>query len=223
MHYYVDGYNLLFRLFGASDNLKSSRQKIISDLNQKIKTVHIDVTIVFDAQHHVEEQDRLYMDAVEIIYTSHGQIADEWIIDELKNKKKPTEHVVVTSDKKLAYRAKIHMAKTQTVEEFVSWLARRFVNQKRKESLPTLEKKIKKKEIVQETVVIQEDVNTYYLKSFENNYKKILEDEIKNEKILSKSNESEKKRKSLKKKNKKEDDLFLMDYWLKSFERNIEE
>ena len=61
------------------------------------------------------------------------------------------------------------------------------------------------------------------MKSFENNYKKILEDEIKNDKILSKSNESVKKRKSLKKKNKKEDDLFLMDYWLKSFERNIEE
>ena len=49
MHYLVDGYNLLFRRKHLQDNLQSSREALIRELNDKIMALHLDVTLVFDA------------------------------------------------------------------------------------------------------------------------------------------------------------------------------
>ena len=36
MHYFIDGYNLLFRILRAGDNLQKQREEIIQDLEIKI-------------------------------------------------------------------------------------------------------------------------------------------------------------------------------------------
>ena len=43
MHYFIDGYNLLFRLCMDSEDLQSQREAIIHDLNKKISLIKMDV------------------------------------------------------------------------------------------------------------------------------------------------------------------------------------
>ena len=53
MHYFIDGYNLLFRLLHGSEDLQSEREAIIYELNKKISLIKLDVAIVFDAAYQI--------------------------------------------------------------------------------------------------------------------------------------------------------------------------
>src|ERR1700730_8668893 len=101
MHYFIDGYNLLFRLIPDShDDLQSHRERVIHDLNTKISLIKIEVSIIFDAAFQIGERTRSYYDALEILFTAEEETADEYILDEVKNASHPQTIVVVTSDKK---------------------------------------------------------------------------------------------------------------------------
>jgi uncharacterized protein len=130
MHYYIDGYNMLFRLH-AGDHLQSQREMIIQDLNQKIELVKIDVTLVFDSAFQIGDRSRSHFKHLEILFTAEGETADEFIIDELKRCLKPRQEIVVTSDKRLAWRARRRLAQTETVEGFLAWLNRCYKNKLR--------------------------------------------------------------------------------------------
>lgn len=128
MHYFIDGYNLLFRLLHDGEDLQSQREAIIHNLNQKISLLKLEVSIVFDAAFQIGERTRSHYDALEILFTAEGETADEYIIDEIKNNPHPQQETVVTSDKKLAWRIRNRSAHTQSVEEFVLWLNRAYKN-----------------------------------------------------------------------------------------------
>ena len=70
MHYFIDGYNLLFRTTYASEDLAFQRQQIILDLNKKIQVLNLDVTIVFDSQYHPGESERFHYNQLEIEFTN---------------------------------------------------------------------------------------------------------------------------------------------------------
>lgn len=131
MHYFIDGYNLLFRLLHGSENLQSQREAIIYDLNRKISLVKIDVSIVFDSTFQMGGRTRTHYDQLEILFTAEGETADEYIMDEIKNHAHPQQETVVTSDKKLAWRVRNRSAHTETVEEFILWLNRAYKNKLR--------------------------------------------------------------------------------------------
>lgn len=128
MHYYIDGYNLLFRVLQRGDDLKSKRKEVITTLEAKTRLLDLDVTIVFDSHYQEDDHTRTHYKHLEIVFTATGETADEYILQELKEVKSPSLHTVVTSDKILARLCRIRLAKTESVDEFLSWLSKRYRN-----------------------------------------------------------------------------------------------
>lgn len=128
MHYYIDGYNLLFRSLHAKDNLKTQRQELIHYLETRCQFLNLDITVVFDSQYQPDDGSRSHYSCLEICFTAEGETADDYILQELKESLTPSEETVVTSDKKLAWRCRRRLAKTESVEEFITWLNKRYKN-----------------------------------------------------------------------------------------------
>lgn len=132
MHYTIDGYNLLFYLFGPSlQGFKWQRDKIIHDLNVKIEFLGLDITVVFDSHLHAGEGTRSHYHHLEIVYTPEGITADDFIINQLNDLKDTTKEVVITNDRNLSMRARDLFATTQCIDHFLNWLNKRYNNQRR--------------------------------------------------------------------------------------------
>ena len=141
MHYYIDGYNLMFRVLRAGDNLQQQRESIIKDLSQKIQSVGLNATLVFDAQYQSSESVRSHIKDLEIYFTDHGESADDFILKQIRLDKYPQHHIVVTSDKKLAWLARIKGSQTESVEDFFKQLNNRYKNKLQRKKLPSLQEK----------------------------------------------------------------------------------
>ncbi|CUI15711.1 conserved hypothetical protein [Candidatus Protochlamydia naegleriophila] len=182
MHYYIDGYNLLFRLMHAHDHLQTSREQIILDLNKKASLVRIDVSIVFDGTFQVGEGTRTHFDHIEISFTAEGETADEFILDELKNSRHPEQETVVTSDKKLAWQARCRQAHTESVEDFMAWLNKSYKNKLKQLKNPPTRRIAPKlvtpltpaEPLIEATV---ESSHDYYARIFEAHYLELVKNE----------------------------------------------
>jgi predicted RNA-binding protein with PIN domain len=130
MHYYVDGYNLIFRVLKAKDSLKSKRSTLITDLSNKIDLLKLHTTLVFDSQYQHTEATRHHHKNLEIYYTDEGETADDYIIKCLKANQYASKRqiTVVTSDLHLAWRARRENALTMLIDEYLDWIARRHRN-----------------------------------------------------------------------------------------------
>lgn len=230
MHYYIDGYNLLFRLMHSHQNLQEQREQIIYDLNRKASLTKLNLSLVFDATFQVGDRTRTHYDALEILFTAHGETADEFIIDELKNSANPRQETVVTSDKKLAWLARRCSAHTESVEEFMPWLDKSYKNKR---------KQLKKVDKEPTTPIIQtpqiappislinasiEEREHYYESIFERRFQEFIEEEIKHQeekeaaKPVNKRKKLKKAKPSLQPLEKAPSD---MERWLKAFEEGI--
>lgn len=134
MHYFIDGYNLLFRSAWSrhSDNLEEMRSKLITELDSEAQLLHLNITLVFDAPLLLEGLQRGHFRSLEIIYTSHGQTADEFLLSVLEECRRPQEVTLVTSDKGLRNKARVFGVHVEPVEQFVSWLKKRIIKKKMK-------------------------------------------------------------------------------------------
>lgn len=126
MRYYVDGYNLLFRLFKTDEELQERRDRFLEVLQAKASLLDLHITVVFDSQYHPSEATHTHFGALEVLFTDTGVTADECILHLVKAD--THKKVVVTSDKRLAIKARHQEAKTETAEEFLAWLNKRFLN-----------------------------------------------------------------------------------------------
>jgi uncharacterized protein len=186
MHYYIDGYNLLFRIMHAGEDLKKQRKVIIENLHEIISVLGLDVSIVFDSQYHEGEDTRSHWDQLEILFTSKGETADEFILQAIKRAPNPAKETVVTSDKKLAWLARRRLVKTETVEQFISWLNKRYKNkfrqrkekheEKKKQDIEPKEKTLtsQKTEKVRHKKASVEESFDFYLQTFEHRYQMLL-------------------------------------------------
>jgi predicted RNA-binding protein with PIN domain len=175
MHYYIDGYNLMFRMAQAEDSLQTQRDKIIRSLNSKIQVLGIHAVLVFDSHHVIGEATRCRFKNLEIVFTSEGETADEYILEALRYSGNSTEHIVVTSDKQLARMLRGRLVKTESVEKFCEWLNTRYKNKLRKQK----EKKPQPKAIIREKAsappslpnkdTAPEECLNFYLDIFEKN------------------------------------------------------
>ena len=136
MHYYIDGYNLLFRILKGSDDIRKQREEITFDIEKKVNLLELDATLVFDSHYQEDDNTKSHFKSIEIIFTAKGETADEFILKELKESRNPSEHVVVTSDKKLATLCRLRLGKTESVDEFLSWIGKRYRNKLRRNKLP---------------------------------------------------------------------------------------
>lgn len=235
MHYFIDGYNLLFRLSHDSEDLQSQREAIIYNLNQKISAIKIDVTIVFDATFQMGDRMRTHYDQLEIVFTAEGETADEYIMDEIKNHAHPQQETVVTSDKKLAWRVRNRSAHTETVEEFNVWLNRAYKNKSRqlkKEKhtiVPVPNLKTTSRSLVPPKEAALEAYTDYYTQLFESKWQKIQEEEKRKQTSIT----STSTKKQLPRKPKQRQDPFQTslsleekaatenERWLKIFEKRL--
>jgi uncharacterized protein len=127
MHYFIDGYNLLFKNDRFDQDLQKQRQKLISFLN----SFELPFCLVFDGTHGKENFSSLYtFDHLTIVYTEKGKTADDYILERLSNILKPSKNTVVTSDKALALKCKLLGANVQTINSFLSWLYNRKTKKK---------------------------------------------------------------------------------------------
>lgn len=229
MHYFIDGYNLMFRLSRAGGDLKTQREEIIQDLEIKINTLGINATLVFDAQYQPDESSRSHIMGLEILFTNAGETADDFILHALKEDTKPHRQTVVTSDKKLAWLARRSHANTETIEEFVALLNRRYKNKLRPKKTKQYIPSVTPKRIIQtQQPVIEaspEDCFDYYLDQFQKSFAVI--DQEKQAKREAKKIEAERvsKRKSRKRSpsppRKEESQQSLEQRWLSAFNRDI--
>jgi uncharacterized protein len=234
MHYYIDGYNLLFRLMHKGENLQDLREHVIQEINKKVSLVHLDVSIVFDAPLQLGEGSRSHYDAVEILFTAKGETADEFLISELRICTDPHQETIVTSDKKLAWRARHKSAHTQSVEEFIDLLNRMYKNKLKqlkkpqpapRKSSPLINPAPQK---LPSPAATPEESADYYERVFQDNFEKILLEE---EKEKAKQPLAPPKRKPKQPKKslfppdeiKKEEDDHAMERWLKIFEYRAKE
>lgn len=235
MHYYIDGYNLLFRTLRAGDDLRKQRQDLIVELETKSQFLELDVTIVFDSHYQPDEGARSRFKNLEVCYSGVGETADDFILQELKEKNSK-EETVVTSDRQLAWRCRRRLAQTISVEEFMAWLDKRCKNKRRQIKLQTkLAKQVeiqplKKSEKVQLLIEEQELQKKklsegsfdYYLETFQAHF----ELEMTQKPAVSTKTSSEQKVKKQKKKLPKETPKDThesnMQHWLKAFERKTD-
>ncbi len=174
MHYLIDGYNWIFRILRAGNDLIEQRTKMVRELNEKAQYLDLNMTIVFDAHHQGGELHKSHFKHVEIVFTAAGETADDYILHYLKHCRLPDECTVVTSDKKLAWQARRRSAKTEEISPFLQWLDKRYVNKKRRIKKPSpaphVPKALPPKKEAQKGPgidVMPEDCFDYYLQEFE--------------------------------------------------------
>lgn len=137
MHYYIDGYNLLFALFGPHmTDFASRRDWLIQSLNVKVEPLGLDISLVFDSHFCEGTGSRSHFHHLEILYTPKGVTADDFIIKKIKKSDDPTKILLVSNDRELTLRARNLLAGTQRVDEFTNWLDRRYKNKTQKKSKP---------------------------------------------------------------------------------------
>jgi uncharacterized protein len=216
MHYYIDGYNLLFRLIRSDDDrFSEEREQVIRALSHQFELLQIDATLVFDAQYQAGEAVRSHMKQLEVVFTDQGETADDYIIEQLRESRRQAQETVVTSDKKLAWYARRCSAKTESVEAFLKLLQSRYKNKLKGQKLMLQPPQKAKRKSAAPTLpaaeISADQCQDYYLQIFEKEYQKIEESTPKKPAKL--------KSKKPKEPVEKLDALSEMERWLRLFEQ----
>jgi uncharacterized protein len=195
MHYFIDGYNLMFRMQATGMTLQSEREKFISDLYEKIQIAELNATLVFDAQHQIGLGSRSHINLLEICFTDEGETADDYIINELHASPNPREEIVITSDNILAWRARRLHAKTESAETFMRWLDHRYRKKKKNRTspLPVSTPPVIPQELINPPPAqIDDPTLDRYLQIFEKKMEELPPADIKRAKKIEKTQNNEK-------------------------------
>jgi predicted RNA-binding protein with PIN domain len=236
MYYYIDGYNLLFRLLYSGKDFSIKRQQLIEELSEKLKALEVDATIIFDSQYRQEEGTRSHYKHLEIIFTSPGETADERIIEEVQAEKQPNQVTVVTSDKKLAWFARRCHAGTESAEEFLDWVNKRYKN-KQRQKYQQAKKEPEQKVKVVPAKKVAEPIKTapppvekpaeggfnYYLTSFQTRFEQLEEKRKPKKDEANKRRPTPKKLKIPKSEIEEERSFSEIDRWIRIFEKKLSE
>ena len=129
MHYLLDGYNILFRRYGPKGTLDKMREQFLSELNILAHALRLHITVVLDAYKQKGEEKRHHFRSLELLYTSFGQDADEYIIDFVRRlpqsvKKNTT---IITSDRGLQQKVQLEKGSVLSVSSFFYELEKRIM------------------------------------------------------------------------------------------------
>lgn len=189
MHYILDGYNLLFRLIKNRNDLESARKYFISQLDKKAGLLKLDITVVFDGRFQEGEGTRSHYKNLEILYSSHGETADELILAELASSPNVRHEIVVTSDRDLAWRAKRMKARTESSQHFYKWLNLRYEKKQIKKP-PSRKKTASPSNPSPKTPKPKDELLDHYLKQFEERLKEEEKNAVPHKKKLTKDEQA---------------------------------
>ncbi len=131
MHYWIDGYNLLFHLPKNKGSFEEKRRILISQINEQAKNLSLQITIVFDASDPDQKHDtRSHFDDLELIYTHRKKSADDAILEAVEHSRNPALLCAVSSDKGVTSKARALGAQILSLPEFLAFL---FKKQKKKQ------------------------------------------------------------------------------------------
>jgi predicted RNA-binding protein with PIN domain len=150
MKYYIDGYNLIFRLIESKQTLQIQRDEVIDFLQKEFRALHLKGCLFFDGVHLRDEQSgRSYKSPLTIFYSAKGETADEAILERLENARSKTEITIVTDDRSLSAFARTLGAHTLTLKAFLAKLTHLKSKKKllREERKGTLDVKESRKEL----------------------------------------------------------------------------
>ena len=119
MNYLIDAYNYLFSSEFIGSNLESSRYQLIEYIQRVFDTNKDTIRMVFDSHYLNTDEEIRFFGNIKIIYTSHGQTADEYIIQFIETNPNPKKTTLVSSDKALCRRAASLQSKTISVNDFL--------------------------------------------------------------------------------------------------------
>lgn len=139
MHYFVDGYNLLFHLTKKGNPLCQYRHELITYFATSISSF-LDIVLVFDGSDpHEKHSIKHHVGQLEIIYTPLNITADFYIFEKVQLYKNPTHTTVVSNDQELIKRCRALGAKTLSLTDFLSYVAKKKKKQKRSIVTPAQE------------------------------------------------------------------------------------
>lgn len=229
MHYYIDGYNLLFRLLKAGDEVRKQREQITIDIEKMVGLLELDVTLVFDSHYQEDENVKSHFKSLEIIFTAKGESADDFILQELKESKHPAQHTVVTSDKKLARLCQLRLGNTESVTAFLDWITKRYKNKLRPKRQPVnppplfkpIQTQKKSESTLPTSIASAENCYSYYLETFEKEMQVVEAQKPPPPKPPTEPKKIKVKKRKI---TKEEEHLTNEERWLKAFEsKNIDD
>ncbi|MBM3207315.1 MAG: hypothetical protein FJZ57_01745 [Chlamydiae bacterium] len=119
MHYYIDGYNWLFRTPKSRKSFEEKRREFIKNIHTLVEGRTCLVTIVFDSSDPSRDLcSKGNYDFLEIVFTPKKQTADQYIESAVENATKPRLITVVTLDRELQQKCMLRGANIVTMEEF---------------------------------------------------------------------------------------------------------
>lgn len=126
MHYYIDGYNWLFRTPKTKLSFEDKRRQFVQDLHDLVERSTCLITVVFDSSDPTRDlSTRGHYKALEIVYTPKKQTADNYIHEAVQNAKKPQNIAVVTLDRELQQKCRIEGACVLTFKEFFALFSKK--------------------------------------------------------------------------------------------------
>lgn len=120
MIYYLDGYNYLFLSGKKEDPMESSRSEVLEEFSSKVKG--LELIVVFDSHKDLCELSRTYYKNIEVVYTTHNQTADDFILERIALSKFPFNISVISNDKKLLKEVLNLKAHAYSFEKFLKKL-----------------------------------------------------------------------------------------------------
>ncbi|MBI2742387.1 MAG: NYN domain-containing protein [Chlamydiales bacterium] len=126
MDYLLDGYNLLFREVKNPRPLQRTRERILKALDEEIAEAGLHVTVIFDGSEKRAVGISSYkLEAVEVVFTSEGLSADDYILEMLSSAKNPKQKSVITGDRDLIRKAKRYGAETLDISDFFALILKK--------------------------------------------------------------------------------------------------
>lgn len=166
MHYLIDGYNVLFKLFEEGISLKEQRDYLIERLRHSMPPSG-SVTLVFDAHFGTDLELRSHAGDLEIVYSSKGETADDWILGRIQ-RGKAYSFTVVTQDKSLIKACRFLGAHAKSGAAFFKQLKGREMEAPLKPEPTTNRVPLKGKRERPPSHIPPQSCFDYYLYKFEN-------------------------------------------------------
>jgi hypothetical protein len=126
MHYYIDGYNWLFRTPKTNLSFEEKRRKFIADIQDLVSESSCVVTIVFDSSDPTRTMStRGHYQSLEIVYTPKMQTADQYIEEVVESAQHPGHLTVITMDRELKNKCLLRGASVLNMKEFFDIFAKK--------------------------------------------------------------------------------------------------
>lgn len=133
MHYYIDGYNLLFGIVDHfQGSVESSRIELVNYLDEMLEKAEMQATVIFDNHSDLAtaKPGAEYTPFLNIIFSPKGLCADAYLIELVQGMTHTNLVTVVTSDVSLANTIAEMGVKTNTTKDFLCKLFRRLKTRK---------------------------------------------------------------------------------------------